>query len=195
MHAPTDSRALAFLVFCWSVLRCDAALACSCVPQSVAQAKQDAVAIFEGQVTAIAPAPAGGPDAAPENDVTLTVLRSWRGPTAQRTVIVRTAVAGATCGYAFARGARYLVYADGTRDALSVQSCSRTRVVSEASEDLAALGEGVKPRVAAKRSGAPAETRATGCAGRHANTGSPALLPIAASLGCLVRRRRRKQSR
>jgi hypothetical protein len=154
------------------------ALACSCVLPTVAQAKEAAVAIFEGRVTSIVDAPESGVDTSPEQSVTLVVARSWRSLENQQTVTLRTAKSGATCGYAFALGTSYLVYAGGEPGKLLVSSCSRTRLLSEASEDLAALGGGVTPTKLEPRQGkrvsAPPKTRSGGCAsgGASASTAS-----------------------
>ena len=67
----------------------------------------------------------------------VTAYRGTQGPT----LTAFTADSGASCGYAFKEGERYLVYAhrsaNGTQ--LEVSGCSRTRPIAEASEDLAFL--------------------------------------------------------
>lgn len=182
-------RAIALVAF---MLPGAPALACSCVFPTVAQAKRDAVAIFEGRVTAIVDAPARAADMPPEHSVTLLVARSWRGVEKQEQVTLRTAKSGATCGYAFERGASYLVYAGGAPGELEVNSCSRTRRSSEASEDLAALGAGVAPaEVESKKSSAPARTRSGGCASGRANTRALSLLWLGTPGLCLFLRRGR----
>src|SRR5262249_1787677 len=62
-------------------------------------------------------------------------LRGVSGITAE----VRTAMGESACGYGFHRGQYYLVYAyrDPQTGRLSVSSCSRTRLLSNAAEDLA----------------------------------------------------------
>jgi protocatechuate 3,4-dioxygenase beta subunit len=52
-------------------------------------------------------------------------------------VEVRTGLGESDCGYGFRLGGQYLVYAFKDGDKLATGICSRTRLVSEASEDLA----------------------------------------------------------
>jgi hypothetical protein len=169
----TRRRALEAVVLCAILLCAAPALACSCVLQTVAQAKQAAAAIFEGRVTSIIDTPESGVDVVPVQSVTLTVVRSWRSLENQETITLRTAKSGATCGYAFELGTSYLVYADGEPGKLLVSSCSRTRRLSEAGEDLAALGGGVTPTKVEptrdKRVSAPPKTRSGGCASGRAS--------------------------
>lgn len=183
-------RVLEALVLVASLCSAAPALACSCVFPTVEQAKQDAVALFEGLVTSVVDAPASGPDAYPEHSVTLRVARSWRGLEQQEQVTLRTAKEGATCGYAFEVGTSYLVYAGGAPGKLEVNSCGRTRRLSEASEDLAALGAGTPSKVESKKSG-PAKTRSGGCASGKANASAASLIGLGLpALGLFVRRRR-----
>jgi hypothetical protein len=66
------------------------------------------------------------------------VDRIWKGAHCG-TVTVQTASDSAACGYSFEVGRTYLVYAF-KEGGLSTNICTRTRVIEEASEDLAALG-------------------------------------------------------
>ena len=66
------------------------------------------------------------------------VSRVWKGYDYQ-TMYLTTARSGATCGFTFVEGEEYLVYSS---NAATVSLCSRTRPMSEAKEDLAALDEG-----------------------------------------------------
>jgi hypothetical protein len=190
----TRRRALQAVVLSSTVLFAAPALACSCVLQTVAQAKQAAVAIFEGRVTSIVDAPGSGDDMVPEQSVTLIVVRSWRSLENQETVTLRTAKSGATCGYAFELGTSYLVYAGGEPGKLLVSSCSRTRLLSEASEDLAALGSGVMPRKVEptqdKRVSAPPKTRSSGCASGRASASAASLWWLGAPGTVLFAQRR-----
>jgi hypothetical protein len=63
----------------------------------------------------------------------------WEGGTSER-VFVRTGSGGGDCGYAFALGGLYLVYAHGDRDTLNTGICMRTRPWTSAYEDSVALG-------------------------------------------------------
>jgi MYXO-CTERM domain-containing protein len=143
--------------------------ACKCRPLSVDEAKADASAIFEGRVTKLADeAPAEGRPPAGKL-VTLALVRTWKGLENEETITVRTSESSASCGYAFELNKSYLVYAQGTPDALSVSSCSRTRPMAETNEDLAALGAGitpvkVEPVADAGKPAEPPKTKSGGCA-------------------------------
>ena len=60
----------------------------------------------------------------------------WKGPLYE-TVFVQTSAYGESCGIGFAEGAEYLFY--------SSHSCSRTRPLDYAQQDLEELGEGRVP--------------------------------------------------
>jgi hypothetical protein len=167
-------RTLAFVALSALSLSAAPALACSCVPQTVEQAKQDAVAIFEGRVTSIVAAPDSDPDM-PALLVTLEVTRSWQGLAEQATVTLRTAESSASCGYGFRQGTSYLVYAAGAPARLEVHHCGRTQPLSDASEDLAALGEGVTPGTREPvRDATPPTTQRGGCASTKASASTSA---------------------
>lgn len=77
------------------------------------------------------------------------VSKSWRGP-AEQSIRLFTDRAdtygmlkyGISCGYPFERGKEYLVYAFYEKHSpLTADKCTRTRPLSEAGEDLIALGE------------------------------------------------------
>jgi hypothetical protein len=64
----------------------------------------------------------------------------WKG-TVEESAIVLTPRASAACGYSFAEGEAYLVYANGQGQRLRTGLCSGTKPLSEARADLAILGE------------------------------------------------------
>jgi hypothetical protein len=68
------------------------------------------------------------------------VLKVWKGP-ATRTTDVRTLFFG-DCGCKFSEGEDYLVYANGSGEQLVTDRCTRTKPISEAIAEVAALGEG-----------------------------------------------------
>ena len=80
--------------------------------------------------------------------VTLKVETWWKGGNGTE-LVVSTAKAGATCGYNFEKGKRYLVYAHAQEKGkpLRVSLCSRTRTEKEAetSGDFKELGAGRSP--------------------------------------------------
>ncbi len=115
------------------------ALACSCMAESVEEARARAAAIFEGRVDAIAPAE-------DQLAVRIHVTQAWRGVD-HETIEVRTGDANDLCRFEFVVGEHYLVYAsrDEASGRLFVSLCSRTRLASAADEDRQILGSGTVP--------------------------------------------------
>ena len=114
--------------------------ACRCRPPGPpADALASATSVFSGRVTALAGAvDSGGPDPV---QATFAVTRVWKGA-GQPTVVVVTPASSASCGFAFAQGQEYLVYASEVDGRLQTIVCSRTAPIAAAGEDLAALGAG-----------------------------------------------------
>ena len=133
------------LVAAVAVLACTrTADACVCVgsPQNCAQVRTSG-AVFEGTVHSIELTrtserantfPSGAASftrmSTNHHVVTLRDVKAWRGVAATTVV---TAADGASCGYRFRSGLRYLIVADQTSDGrLTVSACSLTRPLSEA---------------------------------------------------------------
>ena len=119
------------------------AVACMCVPPPPpAEAAERAGAVFTGTVQSIDDGTLStGGSVLPVRRVHLAIDRAWRGVEAGDSVVVITSYSEAACGYSFAVGRAYLVYS--VRDASgtwTTTTCSRTRTIDEAVEDLAALG-------------------------------------------------------
>jgi len=138
---PTLPRALPFLLASLVALAAQkpsTAAACSCVqPPGPKDAAQNSTAVFEGRVTRI-------DDPQGEPKVHFKMVRSFKGPSSE-SIEVRTANSSAACGYGFEEGQSYLVYANDFEGTLSASLCSRTRLITEATEDLNELGLGVTP--------------------------------------------------
>jgi hypothetical protein len=102
-------------------------------------------AVFAGTVLSVA-LPPDAPIISSADPITITfqVSTVWKG-TAAQTLSVQTARDGASCGYTFQAGQEYVVYANGGAADLQVSRCSRTKLLAEAGEDLAALGTGSAP--------------------------------------------------
>jgi hypothetical protein len=122
------------------------ALACKCMFPPVEAAREDASAVFEGRVLGIEDVDAGAAPSMGRRSITLSVVRTWKGLDHDERVTVYTNESSAACGYAFAKDTSYLVYARTSDDKqLHVSSCSRTKPLADASEDLTALGAGSTP--------------------------------------------------
>jgi hypothetical protein len=117
------------------------AAACKCMLVPPGEAAAQASAVFEGRVVEVADV-AGAE--MPRRSVSMRVVRVWKGMHGERTMVT-TASDSAACGIEFVRDQNYLVYASAQDDGLSATSCSRTRLITEAGEDLKALGMGWTP--------------------------------------------------
>jgi hypothetical protein len=186
------------------------ARACKCMFPPVETAREDATAVFEGRVLSIADVPAGSEPSLGEKIVTLAVVRAWKGLEHDERIAVLTNGESAACGYNFAKDTSYLVYARSAEDQkLHVSSCSRTKPLADASEDLTFLGAGstpvhIEPKAIkaadASPAAAPAATPAAapakkkGCSvavvGERSTTGASAWLLAIAALALCARRRR-----
>jgi hypothetical protein len=119
----------------------DTASACSCMPpppgdslkKQVTDARQRAHSVFIGQVIGIS-------ESADVyyKEVRMKVETRWKG-VKKKEVVVFTGKGGGDCGFSFAVGEKYLVYASRFNDRLSTNICQRTSNVAWAREDIAIL--------------------------------------------------------
>ncbi|MEK3713086.1 hypothetical protein [Paenibacillus sp. FSL R7-0333] len=124
--------------------------ACSCaVPASPLEAMEQSAAVFEGTVVSIKEKFKIMQSSADPVQATFQVGARWKGEVGEK-VTVTTALSGASCGFEFTKGERYIVYAGGEEAAgeggtakLTVSLCSRTALFSGAEEDLNELGAGM----------------------------------------------------
>jgi putative component of toxin-antitoxin plasmid stabilization module len=117
-----------------SLLAPEPALACSCIePPPPQEAAQQAAAVFTGTVLSVT-------QVENQQEVRIRVERVWKGVRCGEVTIV-TPLNEAACGFTFQTGQSYLVYAERQKGKLSTNLCTRTKLTSQASEDLAALGE------------------------------------------------------
>ena len=129
------------------------ATACSCVPSGPpCQAYFDSGAVFVGTVQSITIRKRAVVDdrAFDHKYVRLAIDGPSRGVQGS-SIEIWTGMGGGDCGFDFKEGQRYVVYAwrhpDGT---LSAGICSRTRLYSEATEDIAYLNSGPAAAPAAR---------------------------------------------
>ena len=110
--------------------------ACSCrTIGTPSEELENSAAVFRGTVTA-----ASVSEDKQEVTYEFEVTTVWKGPLTGKTIITSPRWSAA-CGREYGTG-EYIVYSwNGSRDGL----CSRTRLISDASEDLAELGEGQVP--------------------------------------------------
>jgi hypothetical protein len=137
---------LALLASLWLPPACDTGF-CSCRgPATAADALQSADAVFTGRAISVRDTIVLGDSLVPEwprRVATLLADGAWKGVEAQ-TVTVTTGMGGGDCGFPFAQGETYLVYAHrGGRDGsgpLETSICGRTVLLARADGDLQALG-------------------------------------------------------
>jgi len=114
------------------------AFACSCIaPGTPEQELQKSDAVFSGTVHTIDKTTNG-------YHILFDVSEIWKGISAA-SVEVATAQDSAACGFAFEKDKAYLVYAYESEDGLSTNICTRTALLSEATNDVIALGESSTP--------------------------------------------------
>ena len=100
-------------------------------------------AVFMGQVVSVREFDRGNDIMSSSDPTTVEfdVQAVWKGPSST-TMFLTTARFGASCGFTFVKGEKYVVY---SQDGSTVSLCSRTRPLSAATHDLAALGKGQVP--------------------------------------------------
>lgn len=117
------------------------ASACSCVELTPAEAFERADTVFVGEVTAFeVRSGLFGKSSIDPTTVKFAVNEVWKGPR-RESITIRTVRSEVSCGFKFDQGLKYLVYARDGQTGL----CDRTALTIQASEDLAALGEGWQP--------------------------------------------------
>lgn len=109
--------------------------ACSCaVPGTPTETLEASPAVFSGKVININTY-TDNLNGIQKNEVTFDVLKLWKGPS-DSVLIVHTMKSGALCGFNFQEDTEYLVYASGEEDSLNVGICKRTKLLSDAQEDI-----------------------------------------------------------
>ncbi|MEJ8545914.1 hypothetical protein [Brevibacillus borstelensis] len=116
------------------------AYACSCAPPPAPEeALEQAEAVFAGTVSAVTPTKYG-------TDVQFQVGNTWKGVNKSEVLVV-TGRGDADCGFVFQTGSEYLVYAHpdtyySESGGLATNICTRTALLSDATDDLHAIGPG-----------------------------------------------------
>jgi len=120
--------------------------ACSCAPPPAANvALNEADAVFAGRVIELRLVPQFGRDPASsflveDLEVTIAVHSLWKGEVGE-TQRLFTTFTCCVCGFHFEIGEEYLVYATDVDGMLRTSMCTRTTLLSAASEDLVILGD------------------------------------------------------
>ncbi len=119
--------------------------ACTCVsPPSAIAALMSSQAVFEGVVVDIDPTESFVKSkefefGREQSRVTLKVIRAWKGVRVDQVAVV-TDRGGASCGFHFQSGLRYLVYAKRFQGRLTTDICTRTIEATMAHGEFRDLG-------------------------------------------------------
>lgn len=131
------------------------AYACSCaMPASVAEELGRSDAVFDGTVVSGSKPTKWFKQSSADPVVwSFQAHEVWKGQVSSA-MKVKSAQSGASCGFEFQQGQRYIVYARDIGDGLEVSLCSRTALQTAASSDIAELGSGSIPPANAGEDGA-----------------------------------------
>ena len=128
------------------LLQAPSAYACSCAePVPVEEEMEKSAAVFSGKVVKIVDnriLTSMSSDAS--IGYVFEVEKAWKG-VERKEVVVYTERYSASCGYEFAYGEEYIVYATKEYGKLRTTLCSRTASLPSAGQDLAQLGAGKEP--------------------------------------------------
>ncbi|MFC4411808.1 LPXTG cell wall anchor domain-containing protein [Chungangia koreensis] len=123
--------------------------ACSCaMPGPPTEEMARSGAVFTGKVIQIVDRNKTGLtfSSADPMEVVVAVDEIWKGIDESQVVVV-TERSSASCGFEFEVNKEYIIYASKDDDQLRASLCSRTALLSAATDDLTELGEGEKPTV------------------------------------------------
>jgi len=130
-----------FLFAIFTFLNASNVLACSCVPQGsesietqVKQAYTNSAAVFVGEVVEVVKKPDGY-----SVEVKFRNVKSWKSEL-QDKITISTGQGSGDCGYKFEVGKKYLAYADGDKNNLRTNICTRTSAF-ESNKDVAFLNK------------------------------------------------------
>ena len=151
--------------FAWFLASPGQVHACKCaVPATPAEELEKFSAVFTGRVVSVRHSyDLNAASYTPDDRTTVgfEVSTVWKG-TVHEDMLITTPPTGGSCGFTFAEGEEYVVYADDSAygdDGYTVGICSRTALLRQAQADLDALGEGRAPQAG---TGGPAPRTTTG---------------------------------
>jgi hypothetical protein len=133
------------LVFCF--MQNEVARACSCsAPPTTAEALQRSTAVFKGKVVKISVPSLDwiGLTRTGAHRVKFEILKQWKGPAAETTVIV-TRLTGEGCGFPFEEQKEYLVYVVAEQKHIQSGICTGTKSTADAEEEMEELDELLLP--------------------------------------------------
>jgi hypothetical protein len=151
MNSTTKNIVLLLITGSLWTIQSEALWACSCaciqpIPNTPNQHLKEATTVFIGKVTKnTETSHQGTMENESEHDITFQVAKIWKG-TPYKTLVVHTR--NGCCGSLdFKMGQEYLVYAHGTENKLYDSSCSVSKELNDAKEDLQKLGSAKLPSI------------------------------------------------
>ena len=131
---------IVLLIFSLSIIvKPSKVFACDCIgPGTPNEELARSTAVFSGKVISINRSLSGY-----AYNVTFDVEKIWKG-VSEKNIVVSTSISGASCGFGFKEGEKYIVYANGEKS-LSAGLCSRTHLLTQADTDISVLGVGKSP--------------------------------------------------
>ena len=171
--------------FAWFLASPGQVHACKCaVPGTPAEELEKFSAVFAGRVVSVRHSyDLNAASYTPDDRTTVgfEVSAVWKG-TVHEAMFITTPPTGGSCGFTFAEGEEYVVYADDSAygdDGYTVGICSRTALLRQAQADLDALGEGRAPQ-AGTGGPAPEPPQDSGVGGAWI------IIPVVAATGLVV---------
>ena len=138
--------------FAWFLASPGQVHACKCaVPGTPAEELEKFSAVFAGRVVSVRHSyDLNAASYTPDDRTTVgfEVSAVWKG-TVHEDMFITTPSTGGSCGFTFAEGEEYVVYADDSAygdNGYAAGICSRTALLSQAQGDIDALGEGRAPQ-------------------------------------------------
>ena len=138
--------------FAWFLASPGQVHACKCaVSATPAEELEKSSAVFAGRVVSVRHSyDLNAASYTPDDRTTVgfEVSAVWRG-TVHEDMSITTPPTGGSCGFTFAEGEEYVVYAHDSAygdDGYTVGICSRTALLRQAQADIGALGEGRAPQ-------------------------------------------------
>lgn len=131
------------------VLSAESSYACECMQRSITAwgELQTADAVFTGKIVSIRQVKVSVRDDGTffyELEVRLKVGRVLKGIEGTEVTLYTGAGAGGDCGFRFKKGQKYLIYAYSSNKRLETDSCSRTKLLTHATQDFKEIEAGVE---------------------------------------------------
>ena len=171
--------------FAWFLASPGQAHACKCaVPGTPAEELEKFSAVFAGRVVSVRHSyDLNAASYTPDDRTTIgfEISAVWKG-TVHEDMFITTPPTGGSCGFTFAEGEEYVVYAYDSAygdDGYTAGICSRTALLRQAQADLNALGEGRAPQ-AGTGGPTPELPQDSGVAGAWI------IIPVVAATGLVV---------